>query len=118
VPLLARLVEEAGIPTVVVTMMPDTAEKYELPRILGVPFPFGHAFGAPNDVAMQREVSQAAIDLLADQSAVKVRRDLDHLVWPQDDRTAYKDWQPSEPSPIVGYNANRRDRLEEKKQVQ
>lgn len=113
--MLARLVEEAGIPTVVVTMMPDTAAKYELPRILGVPFPFGHAFGPPNDVAMQREVSQAAIDLLTDESAVKVRRDLDHLVWPQDDRTAYKDWQPSEASPIVGYNASRRERLEEKK---
>lgn len=116
--MLARLVEEAGIPTVVVTMMPDTAAKYELPRILGVPFPFGHAFGAPNDIEMQREVSEAAIGLLTDESAVKVRKDLEHLEWPQDDRTAYKDWQPSEPSPIVGYNANRRDKLEEKKKDQ
>ena len=97
--------------------MPETAAKYELPRILGVPFPFGHAFGAPNDVEMQREVSEAAIDLLTDVSAVTVRKDLEHLEWPQDDRTAYKDWQPSEPSPIVGYNASRRDRLGEKKQV-
>lgn len=90
-----------------VTMMPDVAEKFRLARIVGVPFPFGHAFGPPGDVAMQREVSEAAVRLLAEATAPTARVDLDHLAWPQDDRTAYRDWQPSEASPIVRYNMER-----------
>jgi hypothetical protein len=45
VPVLARIVEAAGIPTVIVTMLPDLAERFGLPRIVGVEFPFGHPFG-------------------------------------------------------------------------
>ncbi len=45
VPVLARRLEDAGIPTVLVTMMPDIAERLLAPRIVGVEFPFGHAFG-------------------------------------------------------------------------
>src|SRR5258708_17648383 len=45
VPVLARWIEAAGIPTVVVTMMPATAEERRAPRIVGVEFPFGHPFG-------------------------------------------------------------------------
>jgi hypothetical protein len=104
---LARLVEKAGIPTVVVTMMPDVASKYSIPRIVGVPFPFGHPFGAPNDIETQRKVCTAALDLLSIQARPHARIDLNEIIWPQDDRTAYKDWQPSEASPIVAYNAAR-----------
>ena len=43
-PVLARVIEAAGIPTVTVTMMPILAEKHRLPRVIGVEFPFGHAF--------------------------------------------------------------------------
>lgn len=104
---MARLVEESGIPTVIVTMMPDIAAKYLLPRILGVPFPYGHAFGPPKDTDTQRKVCLAALELLSSQERRSIRRDLDQLIWPQDDYTAYKDWQPSEPSPIVAYNVQR-----------
>lgn len=105
-PVLARLIEEAGIATVIVTMMPDTAEKFRLARIVGVPFPFGHAFGMPHDRAMQRAVAEAAVRVLGEATAPETRVDLD-ITWPVDDRTAYRDWQPSEPSPIVGYNLER-----------
>ncbi len=99
-PVLARLIEEAGIPTVTVTMMPDVAEQLLLSRIVGVQFPFGHPFGMPGDRAMQRRVAEAAVELLTEATAPGTRRDLD-VAWPQDRKTAYKDWQPEVPSPIV-----------------
>ena len=52
--MLARRIEAAGIPTVVVTMMPATAVELLAPRVVGVEFPFGHPFGMPGDRRMQR----------------------------------------------------------------
>jgi hypothetical protein len=107
VPVLARSIEEAGIPTVMVTMMPDIAEKFRLSRVVGVEFPFGHAFGMPNDVAMQRTVCEAALRLLEEATGPGSRVDVD-IEWPVEAAIAYRDWQPSEPSPIVAYNIRRR----------
>lgn len=109
--MLARAFEQAGIPTVMVTMMPFLAERFRLSRIVGVPFPFGHAFGMPGDRVMQRVVAEAALDLLRDATEPESRVDLD-IAWPVDDRTAYRDWQPEEPSPIVKRNLERRRQLE------
>ena len=99
-PVLARLIEQAGIPTVTVTMMPDIAEQFRLSRGLGVEFPSGQPFGMPHDRSMQRQVAAAAVQLLAEATGPGTRVDLD-LAWPVDRRTAYKDWQPPVPSPIV-----------------
>jgi len=100
VPVLARWIEEAGIPTVVVTMMPAVAEERKAPRIVGVEFPFGHSFGMPGDRAMQRRVLELALMVLAGASAFGTRVDLD-IEWPVPLRDAYKAWQPKEASPIV-----------------
>ena len=98
--MLARIIERAGIATVTVTMMPDVAEKYRLSRVVGVEFPFGHAFGMPHDEVMQMRVSRAAVDLLATASQPESRVDVE-IHWPIDTKTAYRDWQPAEASPIV-----------------
>lgn len=111
---LARFVEEAGIPTVVVTMMPEVAARWRAPRIVGVEFPFGHAFGMPEDQVMQRTVAEAAVQLLREATEPESRLDLE-IEWPIDDRTAYRDWQPSEPSPIVAQNIRRRAEIEAKR---
>ena len=112
-PVLARVIEAAGIPNVTVTMMPELAEKYRTSRILGVEFPFGHSFGVVGDADMQTRTLRAALDLLATATEPETRVDLD-TVWPGDPKQAYKDWQPSEPSPIVTHNleAIRRARRE------
>ncbi len=109
---MARELELAGIPTVTVTMMPFVAERFRLARIVGVQFPFGHAFGMPDDPVMQRAVSEAAVDLLATATEPEARVDVE-IEWPVDDRTAYRDWQPDEASPSVKFNLERRRRLEE-----
>ena len=99
-PVLARWIEAAGIPTVVVTMMPSIAEDRRAPRIVGVEFPFGHPFGLPGDRRMQRAVLETALRVLAGATAFGTRVDLD-LEWPVPQREAYRAWQPSEPSPSV-----------------
>ena len=101
-PVLARRIEAAGIPTVVVTMMPDLAEAVLAPRILGVEFPFGHPFGLPGDAPGQRRVLEAALVVLAGADRPGTRVDLD-VEWPVPVREAYRTWQPTEPSPIVAH---------------
>jgi hypothetical protein len=88
------------MPTVVVTMMPAVAEERRAPRIVGVEFPFGHAFGMPHDRTMQRRVLTLALDALSGAAAFGTRVDLD-VEWPVPVREAYRAWQPKEPSPIV-----------------
>jgi D-proline reductase (dithiol) PrdB len=97
---LARWIEAAGIPTVVVTMMPAIATALLTPRVVGVEFPFGHPFGMPGDRGMQRLVLETALTVLAGAAAPGTRVDLD-LEWPRSRAEAYKAWQPKEASPIV-----------------
>jgi hypothetical protein len=108
VPVLARWIEAAGIPTVVVTMMPAVAEERRAPRIVGVEFPFGHAFGMPHDRVMQRRVLTLALEVLAGAAESGTRVDLD-VEWPVPVREAYRAWQPKEPSPIVRKMLEARD---------
>ena len=96
--MLARWIEEAGIPTVTVTTMPDVA--LHAPRVVGVEFPFGHPFGIPGDVAMQRRVLTTALTVLAGATVPGTRVDVD-VEWPVPLREAYRSWQPAEASPIV-----------------
>jgi hypothetical protein len=100
VPVLARWIEAAGIPTVIVTMMPSVAEERRAPRIVGVEFPFGHPFGMPHDSDMQRTALELALRVLAGAASFGTRVDLD-VEWPVPLREAYRSWQPTEPSPIV-----------------
>jgi D-proline reductase (dithiol) PrdB len=97
---LARWIEGAGIPTVVVTMMPAVAEERRASRVVGVEFPYGHAFGMAGDRSMQRQVLELALRVLAGASAPGTRVDLD-LEWPIPLREAYRAWQPKVASPIV-----------------
>ncbi len=99
-PVLARRIEAAGIPTCVVTMMPQTASDLLTPRVVGVEFPFGHPFGRPGDRTVQRLVLTTALRVLAGAAQPQTRVDID-LEWPEPRGQAYKAWQPSEPSPIV-----------------
>ena len=115
-PVLARSLESAGLATVTVTMMPDLAEKFRLARVIGVEFPFGHAFGMPDDPEMQLAVSRTAVALLDHASEPESRVDLP-IEWPIDTRTAYRDWQPEEASPIVALQIKRREEAEAKRQA-
>ena len=62
--LVARTLEENGIPTVVVGSARDIVEECGVPRFLFSDFPLGNPCGRPGDRSMQRELVEYAFDLL------------------------------------------------------
>jgi D-proline reductase (dithiol) PrdB len=61
--LVARVIEAAGIPTVLVSTGRDLTAQVLPPRSVFVNFPMGNPFGKPGDVAMQRRVLGDALRL-------------------------------------------------------
>jgi hypothetical protein len=61
---LARVLEAHGVATTSISLVREHTEKIKPPRALFVPFPFGHAFGRPDDAPLQHRVLRAALDLL------------------------------------------------------
>ena len=62
--LVARHLEEAGIPTVIIGSGRDIVEECGVPRFLFVDFPLGNPCGKPWDRDMQHAITGAALDLL------------------------------------------------------
>ena len=63
---IARIAEEAGIPTVTIFVkgFRKIAEEMSLPRVLITEHPVGRPLGAPGDTERQKAVVAAALDLL------------------------------------------------------
>ena len=93
------MLEREGLPTVTVTMMPSLATGLGAPRVVGVEFPFGHAFGLPGEPHLLERVLGTAVTVLAGAGGFGTRVDVD-VEWPVPLREAYRSWQPPEPSPI------------------
>lgn len=62
--MLARSIEETGLPTVAIALVKEHALRVKPPRALWTPFPFGFALGKPDDPAFQHKVLAAALGLL------------------------------------------------------
>ena len=63
---VARLLEEAGISTVIIAVRAFSfhMEKMILPRMVMTPHPMGRPLGAPGDFQRQRDCILAALELL------------------------------------------------------
>ncbi len=85
---------------VLVTVMPYWAERLGVPRTVGVEFPYGHPLGQPGDRDTQMGIIREALRLLEQATEPGEIRELDY-VWPQELDEAKRDWQPTEPSPII-----------------
>jgi hypothetical protein len=70
---VARLLEEAGIATVVIAtaIFRDRLEAMSLPRLVLTPHLMGRPLGMPGDIARQRLTLLAACDLLESASQGK-----------------------------------------------
>jgi hypothetical protein len=64
VSLVARYLEDHGIPTVVIGSARDIVEHCGVPRFLFVDFPLGNPCGRPRDSAMQRRIVTQGLRLL------------------------------------------------------
>ena len=67
--MLARAIEEAGVPTVAVVLIKEIAARVKPPRALWAPFPFGFALGKAGDADFQHRVIAAALRLLSEPAA-------------------------------------------------
>jgi hypothetical protein len=64
VSLIARHLEENGIPTVVIAAARDIVEHCGVARMLFVDFPLGNPCGEPGNTAMQRYIIEMALNVL------------------------------------------------------
>jgi D-proline reductase (dithiol) PrdB len=64
--LVARVVEAAGIPTIVIASARDITESVRPPRAVFVDCPLGHQTGLPLDQGSQRTILRAALATLQD----------------------------------------------------
>ena len=62
--LIARYLEEHGIPTVVIATARDIVETCKVPRFLFVDFPLGNPCGEPDNVRQQRDIFDTALQML------------------------------------------------------
>ena len=62
--LVARVIEEAGIPTVLVSTGRDLTYQVRPPRSVFVNFPMGNAFGRPGDREQQARILLDALQLV------------------------------------------------------
>jgi D-proline reductase (dithiol) PrdB len=81
--LVARVVEEAGVPTVLVSTGRDLTRQVLPPRSVFVNFPMGNPFGRPGDVALQRRILLDALRLVETATQGGVQVDLPY-VWGSD----------------------------------
>ncbi|HXG17500.1 MAG TPA: hypothetical protein VNN62_00300 [Methylomirabilota bacterium] len=92
------MIEEAGISTICVNMIPDYSRAYGFPRVAALEYPFGLTLGRPGDREGQLQVIRAALQALID---IQEPGGVVHLPfeWPEDPTVV--DIHPPEPSPIA-----------------
>ena len=92
--------ERGGISTILVTMMPTWAERYGVPRAVGVEFPFGHPLGLPGGTQLQMAVIHDALKIIQEAIGPNTIVHLDHR-WPGDEAQWRRQWQPTGASPLI-----------------
>ena len=74
VSIAARMLEQAGISTVIMGCAKDIVEHVGVPRLLFSDFPLGNGAGRPNDPASQTQTMTLALDLLAEATCPRMTR--------------------------------------------
>ena len=100
--MLARSFEQAGISTILITMMPVWAEKAGVARTLAVEHPFGQTLGKAGDVAGQLKVIERSLQVL-EEAATPGHIEHWPETWSGETGAVITAWQPKEPSPIVAH---------------
>ncbi len=94
--LAAREIEAAGLPTLVLSVMPEITTSVGVPRVAGIGFPGARPLGAPGDAEGQRAVLRAALEAFECLESAGGRIDLDFPGPPRRQRH-----YPPESPPIV-----------------
>jgi D-proline reductase (dithiol) PrdB len=73
--LIQSIIEQAGIPTVSITMLREITERVAPPRALFVDRPLGYPLGEPGNPQLQTSIVTAACGLLGAPAPPRVLRD-------------------------------------------
>lgn len=92
------MIEEAGISTVVLNMMPAYQPSVGAPRVAAIAHPFGRPYGDVGDAATQRAVLRAALRVL---ETARTPGEVVHLPFRWHEEPKATKWEPDEPSPII-----------------
>jgi hypothetical protein len=98
--LVQRVLEEKGIPTVSLSMIPDLTRAVGVPRLAGISYPMGRPLGRPHDVDGQRAVLRAMLELLSTARGPDTYTELP-FVWPESPAQARNASRNHPPPPIV-----------------
>ncbi len=72
--LVQAAIENLGVPTVSLSMLPEVTERVRPPRTLLVPYPLGYPLGMPGDTGIQTRIILAALGLLERQDLPVLER--------------------------------------------
>lgn len=108
--LVARHLEEAGIPTVIVGSAQDIVETAGVPRFVFVDYPLGNPLGRPDDRVEQRATVEAALELLTTAVAPRMTHRLG-LDWGTEDwRDVYMHVGPDNAAELAELGRLRREK--------
>ena len=98
--MVARAIENAGIPTVTLNMVWVFQKIIGMPRIAAIEYPFGRPFGEVDDFDRQKEILQCALNIF---STAKEAGHIEHLPvrWHLDPKKTK--WHPPVPAPIIEF---------------
>lgn len=71
--LVAGVLEQTGIATVILSCLAEVTEQVEPPRWLDLPYPLGYPLGSPDDAELQRRILETAIELLTQSESRPIR---------------------------------------------
>jgi len=116
VSLVARHLEEEGIPTVVVGCARDVVEECGVPRFLFSDFPLGNPCGRPYDTEMQQRIVGFALDLLESATLPRTTVQTPYL-WSEDDswKQRYARVDPADAERLRALGEARRARQQQAK---
>ncbi len=107
--LVARHLEAAGIPTVVVGSAIDIVEHCGTPRFVFTDFPLGNPCGRPYDADLQRSIVAAGLDLLESAVAPRAVRRMPYQ-WSEDEswRARYMEVRAEDAAALAAKGEERR----------
>ena len=94
----ARLLEEAGFSTVVLTPTHEFNRDVGIPRSVAIEYPYGRLLGQVGDIEGQRKVLLSSLSMLTDAESPGEVKHLP-LTWPEAPKETH--WHPPEMSPII-----------------
>jgi hypothetical protein len=105
--LVSRAIEAAGISTVTLNMIWIYQRLVGMPRVAAIEHPFGRPYGDVGDANNQREVIEAALDVL---DTAREPGEVHHLPFRWHEEPKLTQWHPKEASPIIAMLKDRKQK--------